>query len=443
MNDIQPGLLAMDGPEVVEASETFSVSDARLFRRIEIGGREVVSASIPAPPPGESDLKGHWWRSFLAGIIPTPSVVTGVELSTVDLFCGPGGLAVGFRQLCAEMGVGVVAEAIVDQDEEATRVYASNHRARIRSTDSVSSLVDYSLRGRGAMAEYLYPPEIIDNAMADLVGRVDVVLAGPPCQGHSNLNNRSRRDDRRNELYLTVPAVAVALQAPIVVIENVPAVIHDWSEVVPTARRLLEAEGYSVTDGMISADDLGWPQTRRRHFMVARKDAAPIPLSIIEAALRDDEPRSLWWAIGHWEDDVAPESPMTQETELSPVNQERIDWLFDNGKYELDLTERPESHRNGTSYTAVYGRMHAEAPAPTITTGFMTPGRGRYVHPTRKRVLTAKEAARLQGFPDDYTFVTDSGEVPSRGKLAKWIGDAVPMPLGYAAALAALGPNLP
>src|SRR5690625_1721531 len=120
--------------------------------------------------------------------------------------------------------------------------------------------------------------------MADLVGRVDVVLAGPPCQGHSNLNNRSRRDDRRNELYLTVPAVEVALQAPIVIIENVPAVIHDWSEVVPTARRLLEAEGYSVTDGMISADDLGWPQTRRRHFMVARKDAAPIPLSIIEAA---------------------------------------------------------------------------------------------------------------------------------------------------------------
>src|SRR5690625_7435125 len=104
--------------------------------------------------------------------------------------------------------------------------------------------------------------------MADLVGRVDVVLAGPPCQGHSNLNNRSRRNDRRNELYLTVPAVAVALQTPIVIIENVPAVVHDWPEVVPTARRLWEAEGYSVTDGMISADDLGWLQTLRLQLLL-------------------------------------------------------------------------------------------------------------------------------------------------------------------------------
>ncbi|MEL7170124.1 MAG: DNA cytosine methyltransferase, partial [Bacteroidota bacterium] len=73
----------------------------------------------------------------------------------------------------------------------------------------------------------------------------------------------------------------------------------------------------------------------------------------------------------------------------------------------------------------------------------MTPGRGRYVHPTRRRVLTAQEAARLQGFPDAYAFVTDSGDVPSRSKLAKWIGDAVPMPLGYTASLAALGLGLP
>ncbi|MEL6613948.1 MAG: DNA cytosine methyltransferase, partial [Bacteroidota bacterium] len=268
--------------------------------------------------------------------------------------------------------------------------------------------------------------------MTNLVGRVDVVLAGPPCQGHSNLNNRSRRDDRRNELYLTVPAVAIALRASVVVIENVPAVVHDWSEVVPAARRLFETNGYSVIDGTISADDLGWPQTRRRHFMVARKDAAPVPLQAIERAL-SDESRSLWWAIGHLEDVVSSDSPMTQETELTSVNQKRIDWLFENDAYDLDLGERPESHRGGTTYTSVYGRMRADAPAPTITTGFMTPGRGRYVHPTRRRVLTAQEAARLQGFPDAYAFVTDSGDVPSRSKLAKWIGDAVPMPLGYAA----------
>src|SRR5690606_30968289 len=109
----------------------------------------------------------------------------------------------------------------------------------------------------------------------------------------------------------------------------------------------------------------------------------------------------------------------------------------ENQAHELDLSERPESHRNGTTYMSVYGRMYKDEPAPTITTGFMSPGRGRFVHPTRPRVLTAREAARLQGFPDTYRFVVDSGSPPGRTLLAKWIGDAVPMPLGFAAAFSA------
>ena len=90
------------------------------------------------------------------------------------------------------------------------------------------------------------------------------------------------------------------------------------------------------------------------------------------------------------------------------------------------------------SYTSVYGRMRPNEPAPTITTGFTTPGRGRFVHPTNRRTLTPREAAVIQGFPLTYRFVTESGSPPSRSQLAKWIGDAVPMPLGYAAALSAL-----
>ena len=72
----------------------------------------------------------------------------------------------------------------------------------------------------------------------------------------------------------------------------------------------------------------------------------------------------------------------------------------------------------------------------------MTPGRGRYIHPTRRRTLTPREAARIQGFPDNYRFVTDPRKPPTRSKLAKWIGDAVPMPLGYGAALSVLGAGL-
>ena len=130
---------------------------------------------------------------------------------------------------------------------------------------------------------------------------------------------------------------------------------------------------------------------------------------------------------------------MDRASALSSENRQRIDWLFDNDEYDLPCSERPECHRGSTSYPSVYSRMRRDLPAQTITTGFMTPGRGRYVHPTQRRTLTPREAARLQGFPDSYRFVTDPRHPPSRAKFAKWIGDAVPMPLGYAAALSAVG----
>jgi DNA (cytosine-5)-methyltransferase 1 len=72
----------------------------------------------------------------------------------------------------------------------------------------------------------------------------------------------------------------------------------------------------------------------------------------------------------------------------------------------------------------------------------MSPGRGRFTHPTQPRVLTPREAARIQGFPDTYVFDAIEGVDPKKTQLAKWIGDAVPMPLGYAAGLCVLMPLL-
>ena len=133
---------------------------------------------------------------------------------------------------------------------------------------------------------------------------------------------------------------------------------------------------------------------------------------------------------------------MHDRPEYTEAIRERMDWLFDNDQHDLALAERPDCHQGGTSYGAVYGRMHSDRPAPTITTGFTTPGRGRFVHPTERRTLTAAEAARLQGFPDGYVFRPDPNRRPTRAQLAKWIGDAVTAPLGYAAALSALAPAL-
>jgi DNA (cytosine-5)-methyltransferase 1 len=82
--------------------------------------------------------------------------------------------------------------------------------------------------------------------------------------------------------------------------------------------------------------------------------------------------------------------------------------------------------------------MYGDRPAPTLSTGFLSPGRGRFVHPTRPRGLTPHEGARLQGFPDGFRFIGASGRAPNRTVVSRMIGDAVPPPLAFHVILGAL-----
>lgn len=417
-------------------TESFERTSTGLARTFRIGDETYTSDVATERDSG--DDRGDWWRAFLDGAVPVSRQQRG-RLRTLDLFCGPGGLALGFGQAARELGYDVVSEAAFDGDEGAHHVYRANHSTRTAATAPIGNkLIDYQVRGVAETAKFRYTPEILDDRFAHLSGSIDVVLAGPPCQGHSNLNNHTRRADRRNELYLAVPAFAIAVDASMVVIENVPAVVHDRGRVVDTTIELLRKAGYEVTTGRFFADRMGWPQTRQRFFLLARKGRRPLDPNVVQAALAEPSPRPLWWAIQGLED--APvDGLMTLPVEWSDENRRRIQWLFDNEAHDLPPSERPECHQDGTTYNAVYGRLYADRPAPTITSGFMTPGRGRYIHPTRMRTLTPREAARLQGFPDTYRFHPDESRPSAKAQLGKWIGDAVPMPLGHAAGLAVLG----
>lgn len=433
-------MTALELPIEEQASpvaHTFRKEGKRLVHEIQLG--DVCRQAHVDGVRARGNASDQWWTAYLRGweLTGVDALATPV-LRVAELFCGPGGLALGFDRACRELGIPWRSVAAVDQDVDALAIYSRHNQTRFPCNESVSSLVDRRVRGTGPNCEFVYPPEMVHPAWEKLVGEVDVVLAGPPCQGHSNLNNRTRRCDRRNELYLAVPAIAVALGARAVIVENVQAVVHDTRQVVQSTIALLEATGYVVTTGVLKAAALGWPQRRDRFFLVAVKDEAPLEISAVSSAFSDAE-RSLWWAI-HDLEDVDEDGFMHAQPEFSEENVRRINWLFENQAFDLPPSERPDCHKNGTTYNSVYGRLRKEAPAPTITTGFMTPGRGRYIHPTRKRVLTPHEAARLQGFPDTYDFRTRSGDVPSKAQLAKWIGDAVPMPLGYVAAISALAP---
>ena len=391
-----------------------------------------LETSAVDPAAEDSALE---WRAFLTDDKPTiPDPVR--TLRVLDLFSGVGGLAVGFAKAAADRDVLARSVGAVDIDERALEVYSANLGTTSPRAMSVASLVDFQVRGQGSSARFLYEPEMTDHG-AEFSGEIDVVLAGPPCQGHSTLNNRTRGDDPRNRLYLTVPAAAVATGATTVIVENVPGVVRSRGNVVETAITLLQTAGYSVTTAKLQASRLGWPQTRERFFLVATLGRSPTQLSEVAAELRR-ETLPVSWAIADLLDvDTQGNDPMNSTADLSPENAARIEWLFENDEYDTPNHLRPDCHKQGTTYNAVYGRMWWDRPAPTLTTGFLTPGRGRFVHPLRPRTLTPHEAARVQGFPDwfDFRAVRDG---PAKRELGKWIGNAVPTVLGYAAGCSAL-----
>lgn len=406
-----------------------------VVRQVDLGDRR-ISSSRSRPAASRGDAFADWWESFLGQRRQRPDR-TLEPIRYVDLFSSVGGLSLGATDAIEALGMRAVPLLAADVDGDALSVYAQNLRPRQTLTESISSLVDYRISGTGENARFAYEPSVLDPRLGDIAGTIDLLLAGPPCQGHSSLNNHSRHDDPKNLLYLTVPAVAVATQARHVVIENVPNVVADKHGVVQTTIALLRGAGYRVTTGTIAAHKLGWPQTRRRYFIAASLDAEPVDLKSLEAQLRRD-PLPVSWLLRPLLDRANDHELMHSVPTLSPENRERVQYLFDNNLWNLPNEIRPDCHKDGTTYGASYGRMDWDSPAPTITGGFLTPGRGRFIHPLRHRVLTPREAARIQGFPDWYDFMLD-GEGTSRTQLGRWIGNAVPSILGSTAVLAALG----
>ena len=127
-----------------------------------------------------------------------------------------------------------------------------------------------------------------------------------------------------------------------------------------------------------------------------------------------------------------------EPSRLSDDNLKRVQFLLDQERYDLPDDERPDCHRlKAHNYASVYGRMRPDGVAPTITTGFLSPGRGRFTHPHEARSLTPREGARLQGFPVDFDWMTQTAAL-YRCNYADMIGSAVPPQLAFAVGMAAL-----
>jgi len=358
-------------------------------------------------------------RRFLTSATRPDYELLPDPLRVVDLFSGAGGLTLGLAEAAMRLGRGTDVTLAVDFDPHAATVFAANFpKARVECAP-VETIFD------GALGS---PATAVERRWRSRVGDVDWLHGGPPCQGHSDLNNHTRRRDSRNRLYERMARAAEVLQPRVVVVENVPPVKNDRYRVVERTVRALEIAGYRVAGRVVTLDDLGVPQRRRRHTILGTKSLDVDPEAIL-ATLGGGSRHDLRWAIADLED--ASKTPLDVPSRPSPENRRRIDYLFaadadpEEKRYDLPNELRPPCHQGDHSYKSMYGRLRWDEPAQTITSGFGSMGQGRFVHPSRRRTLTPHEAARLQFFPDWFDF-TAAGSVMKRGAWATMIGNAVP-----------------
>lgn len=339
---------------------------------------------------------------------------SGAAIRVVDLFAGCGGLSLGVQQAATAAGLRVEVPLAVDFEASAVAVYAANFPDAHVVEASVEEHFDGALGAELTTTETGLRSEISD---------VHLLMGGPPCQGHSNLNNVTRRNDPKNELYARMGRAAEVLTPNFVLIENVPSVRLDTDGVVQTTVAHLEAIGYDVATATIRLHTLGVAQKRQRHVLLASRVRDVDPAEILRqlTSRTADAKFDLRWAIGDLVDVAEPTA-----YDLAPVasadNRARMQYLLDRDLYDLPNDQRPVCHRDQHSYKSMYGRLNWSGQAQTITSGFGSIGQGRYMHPDLPRALTAHEAARIQGFPDYFSF----SAITRRGSIATMIGNAVP-----------------
>lgn len=329
----------------------------------------------------------------------------------VDLFCGAGGLTHGFRREGFKVAAGI------DIDENCRFPFEANNGSPFIRRD-VGRMTATELKGMFAKDE----PSI-------LVGCA-------PCQPFSIYNQKN--DDPKWKLVSRFARLICETRPDIVSMENVPRLLNfQRGKVFAEFIGLLSDAGYQVSHEVVYAPNYGIPQSRYRLVVLASRHGT---IKLRPPTHQEAEYLSARSAIG-WlpklsAGEIDPVDQLHRASQLSPLNLRRIRASQPGGSWKDwrgDLVAKCHRASTGKGYFAVYGRMHYDEPAPTITTQFFGFGNGRFGHPTQDRGLSLREGALLQSFPPDYKFVAP-GETVRFKSMGKLIGNAVPVLLSSAIA---------
>lgn len=332
--------------------------------------------------------------------------------SVIDMFCGAGGLAYGFKGEPFRLACGI------DLDPACCYPFEKNNQADFLEQDVAKISGEW-------LEEQFHPG-------AD----VRILVGCAPCQPFSPYNLMEK--DLRYGLVSKFADLITEVRPEIVSMENVPRLSSFRKKpVFSNFVKQLEEAGYHVWWGHVFCPDYGVPQTRRRLVLLASLLGE---IKLLPSTRRSTPYVTVRKAIGSLPylkaGESDPRDPLHRSRNLSVRNQERIakskpgeDWNI----WPKRLIVSCHRRGSGKRYKSIYGRMVWDEPAPTITTQFFGYGNGRFGHPEQHRALSLREGALLQSFPRSYKF-TPPGEPVYFESIGRMIGNAVPVKLSRAIA---------
>lgn len=318
-----------------------------------------------------------------------------------SMFSGCGGMDLGLKWA----GYKLVYSNEIDQRASETFQHNLGHKVDTRSIDDVDI-----------------------EAMPDH----DLLVGGFPCQPFSYAGLRKGLRDSRGKLFFALMDILKVKKPNFFIFENVKGLLtHNGGETFQNVSQAIHDAGYTYTHTVLNAADLGCPQRRERLFIVGTRKGVKtacftfptfrLPKKTLRMAIED--------LIGRT--DVENNDPMKHTKRIL----ERYKHIPQGGT----LADAPAEHQqrkrgavhlvSGKQSTQSYHRLVADDVSPTVCAMFQA----HFIHYSQDRNITAREAARLQSFPDDYVFKGKRTVMSWEKELSQYaqIGNAVAPKVAY------------
>ena len=348
------------------------------------------------------------------------------KLKLISLFCGCGGLDFGFKQV----GFKTILANDIDKDSCNSFYNFLNIKPICCDLKKIINSLPYA----------------------------DIVIGGPPCQSFSLLGKRNKDDLRGKEVFNFLYAIE-KIRPKVILFENVPGIINSTINNIRLSDYIInqiKKLGYNILFEKLDCTEFLIPQTRKRYILIAWEKNLKKPIicnkeklsSFLKLKL-DSEKTTIKNALGDLPKPVKngkvsylfkqktffqrfcrkfSDSKFTTvhyNFHMSPKDIEYINYIKPGGNY-MDIPNRIASKRvkrikKTGGRTTTYGRLHPEKFSATINTYFNRPNVGTNYHYNQKRLITPREALRIQSFPDTFT-----PEYKSIRSICKQIGNAVP-----------------